>query len=188
MPAAPADVTDEQLAKRVQEGDAESFGFLVERYEQKMRRYASKFLFGYEDASDMVQDVFIKAFVNIKSFDTERKFSSWLYRIAHNEFINAIKRKNREPLPFFDPDALFPHPLSNEDPNDDAEKNELRALLEAHLDSLDPKYREPLVLYYFEDMEYREIADVLHIPVSTVGVRLKRGRDALKKRLPEAHL
>ena len=88
-------LTDEDLVLRVKSGGIEAFGFLVERYEDKMKRYARKFLFGYTDIEDTVQKVFIKAYVNIQSFDTSRKFSSWLYRIAHNEFINAIKKKTK---------------------------------------------------------------------------------------------
>jgi RNA polymerase sigma-70 factor, ECF subfamily len=180
-------ITDEQIAIRVQQGDTASFGLLVERYEQKMLRYARKFLFGYEDGEDQVQEVFIKAYVNIRSFDAARKFSSWIYRIAHNEFINAIKRKKREPLPFFDPDTLFPHPLSPQDVERETGEKELRAALDRGLDSVDVKYREPLVLFYFEGLDYKEIADILRLPVSTVGIRLKRGREALKKHVENVH-
>ena len=90
--------TDEYIAGQVQTGNVQSFGTLVERYEEKLRRYARRFLFGYTDAEDLVQDVFVKSYTNIQSFDTSRSFSSWIYRIAHNEFINAIKKKGKEPL------------------------------------------------------------------------------------------
>ena len=86
--------TDEEIARRAQEGDIESFGLLVGRYEAKITRYAGKFLLNNEDAKDLAQEVFIKAYVNIQSFDANRKFSSWLYRIAHNEFINAIRKRS----------------------------------------------------------------------------------------------
>ena len=85
--------TDEEIAKRVQGGDVDSFGVLIERYEEKIARYARKFLMRGEDVKDIVQEVFIKAYVNIQSFDTRQRFSPWIYRIAHNEFINAIKKK-----------------------------------------------------------------------------------------------
>ena len=84
--------TDEQIAQAVQKGDSSAFGLLVERYEPKLLRYAKKFLFDYEDGKDIVQEVFIKAYSNIQSFDSGRSFSSWIYRIAHNEFINAIRK------------------------------------------------------------------------------------------------
>lgn len=177
--------SDEQIAQLVQQGDVESFGVLVERYEAKMKRYAHKFLFGYTDAQDVVQDVFIKAYTNIHSFDTKRSFNSWIYRIAHNEFINAIKKKGKEPLPFFDPDTLFPHPISKEDADKDTHANDLKETLEICLDKLDPKYREPLVLYYIEELGYKEIADILRIPSSTVGVRLRRGKKQMKEIITE---
>jgi RNA polymerase sigma-70 factor, ECF subfamily len=174
-------LADEEIALQVQNGDTESFGLLVERYEQKMLRYARKFLFGHHDAEDLVQEVFIKAYTNIQGFNTKRRFSPWLYRIAHNEFINAIKKKGKEPIPFFDPDTLWPHPISKEDTDRDVNEQDLKKTLDTCLDKLDPKYREPLILYYFEEMDYKAIAEVLHTPTSTIGVRLKRGKQMLKK-------
>ncbi len=170
-----AEQSDEMIAQLVQSGDTESFGILVERYEQKIKRYAKRFLFGHDDVHDVVQDVFIKAYVNIKSFDTKRTFSPWLYRIAHNEFINAIKKRGKERLTFFDSDTLFPHPIYEkyEDTVEfSQEAGELKKALEVCIDKLDPKYREPLVLYYYEEIDYKEIADILQIPISTVGIRL----------------
>lgn len=173
--------TDEEIAWNVQRGDIQSFGILVQRYETKMMRYAKRFLVGYEDAQDVIQEVFLKAYANLQSFDTKRTFSSWLYRIAHNELINALKKKGKEPLPFFDPDTLFPHPLSSDNPDREFDSQELKRMLDKCLNKLDVKYREPLVLYYFEDMNYQEISEILHIPISTVGIRLKRGKVALGK-------
>jgi RNA polymerase sigma-70 factor (ECF subfamily) len=178
------DVTDEEIAKKVQAGDGESFGLLMQRYEAKLTRYARRFLFNGDDSHDVVQEVFIKAYVNIKSFNTSKRFSPWIYRIAHNEFVNAIKKKQRSRemlFSFFEPDVFFPHPFAKETATADVERAEVRAELEKGLNKIGPKYREPLVLYYFEEMDYREIAEVLRIPAATVGVRLKRGRDALKK-------
>jgi RNA polymerase sigma-70 factor (ECF subfamily) len=173
--------TDEKIAEEVQGGNSQSFGVLVERYEEKLRRYAGRFLLGYEDAEDLVQDVFLKAYTNIQSFDTGRSFNSWIYRIAHNEFINAIKKRGKEPLPFFDPDTLFPHPLSKDRPDHDLNDTETKSMLDEFLGQIDAKYREPLILYYYEDMDYAGIADVMHIPTSTVGVRISRGKTQLQK-------
>lgn len=178
--------SDEEIAQRVQAGDTESFGTLVERYEGKLTRYAKRFLLYNEEAEDIVQDVFMKAYTNIQSFDAARAFSPWIYRIAHNEFINAIKKRGKEAIPFFDPDTLFPHPVAKETADGTARTAEMRRMVEAGLAKLDVKYREPLVLYYFEEMDYREIADVLRIPVATVGVRLLRAKEALKRLMPQA--
>ncbi len=173
--------TDEQIAIAVKQGDSRAFGMLVERFEPKLLRYARKFLFDYEDGKDMVQEIFIKTYSNIQSFDTSRSFSSWIYRIAHNEFINAIRKKGREPLSFFDPDTLFPHPTAPTQADDELKKLEIKQMVEKCLEKLDPKYREPLVLYYFEDMDYKQISEIMHIPVSTAAIRLKRGKVSLQK-------
>ena len=173
--------TDEEIALAVQQGDAEAFGLLIERYEPKMARYARRFLLSGEDVKDIVQEVFIKSYVNIQSFDATRKFSSWLYRIAHNEYINAVRKKKHEPLFYFDLDIVFPHHTSNYSADADLHREETKKILETCLDKLDDKYREVLVLYYFEELDYKEIADVMRIPVATVGVRLKRGKQALNK-------
>ncbi len=170
------DLTDEEIARRVKAGETQWFSLLVERYQMKLSRYARKFLFGVEDTEDLLQEVFVKAFTNIQSFDGKRRFSPWIYRIAHNEFVNALKKRRTEALPFFDLDTLFPHSEPEEGPRED-----LKPMLEGALDRIDAKYREPLVLYYYEELEYKEIAEVLRIPISTVGVRIKRGREALKK-------
>ncbi|MDR3581771.1 MAG: RNA polymerase sigma factor [Candidatus Pacebacteria bacterium] len=176
---------DEQIAARVQKGDMEAFQILVERYDQKMGRYARRFLFDGDDSKDLVQEVFIKAYVNIRGFDITRRFSPWLYRIAHNEFVNALKKKKKERanVSLFDFDVLFPHIrlTASETADTDIKQHELKEVLETSLGKIPQKYREPLVLYYFEEMNYKEIADVLRIPVSTVGVRLQRGKVMLKK-------
>lgn len=173
--------TDERIASRVQAGDTEAFGELIERYQAKLLRYGRKFLFDAEDAEDVVQDVFIKAFRNIRSFDASRRFSPWIYRIAHNEFVNALKKRQASRTIFaFDIDTLFPHLTAPDTADSVTLERDLRTALERHLDKLDAKYREPLILYYLEGMDYKEISDILHIPVSTVGVRLARARASLK--------
>jgi RNA polymerase sigma-70 factor (ECF subfamily) len=174
-----SDMNDQQVARLVQTGDRQAFGTLVERYGAKLLRYARKFLFDHEDAEDQVQEAFIKAYTNIQGFDPARQFSPWMYRIAHNQFITAIKKRGREPVAFVDLDVFVPHLRSDADPGRDADRAEMRAMLDRGLSALGPKYREPLVLYYYEEMDYREIADILRIPVSTVGVRLLRAKAAL---------
>ena len=176
-----SDKTDEEIAALVQKGDVESFGLLVERYEPRMLRYGRKFLADREDIRDLVQEAFIKAYINIKSFDVKKNFSPWLYRIAHNEFINAVKKKSRLPILFFDLDVLWPQLSSDLSANDEVGKQEIKDMLDGCLNKLDLKHREPLVLYFFEDMSYQEISEVLQIPVATIGVRLRRGKAKLKE-------
>jgi RNA polymerase sigma-70 factor (ECF subfamily) len=177
--------TDEEISIMVQQGDTEAFGVLVDRYESKIKRYARKFVSDREDISDLVQDVFIKAYTNIKSFNAERRFSPWIYRIAHNEFVNGLKKKLSDKLFPFDFDLLFPHPVAEETADSDAHKKELKHMMDKSIGTLSPKYREPLVLYYYEEMDYKEIAGILEIPTSTVGVRINRGKAILKNIIQE---
>ena len=174
------DGTDEEISKKVQSGDIESFGILVKRYEEKLMRYARKFLSDKRDIEEIVQEVFIKSYINIKGFDSSRKFSSWIYRIAHNELVNCIKKKRRNPLFYFDLDVLFPHFISKESIEEEINKKEVKEIINKCLDKISIKYKEPLFLYYFEELSYKEISDVLRIPISTVGVRIKRGKKIIK--------
>lgn len=173
-------ISDEVLARKVQQGDTEAFGALVERYEAKLLRYGSKFLSDRDDITDLVQDAFVRAYQNIQSFDVSMRFSPWMYRIAHNEFVSALRRRSRSPVISIDFDALVSHPAYDDPAPREREQKEMRAFIEKGLEKIGAKYREVLVLYYLEELSYREIADVLQVPVSTVGIRLKRGKEALE--------
>ncbi len=174
--------TDEQIAARVQQGDSETFGELIERYSAKLMRYARKFLLDPDDAKDIVQDIFIKTYENIQSFDASRRFSPWIYRIAHNEFVNSLKKRRASRTVFtIDFDTLFPHLTAAETADSATLERDMRETLERYLKRLDAKYREPVILYYLESMDYKEISEILQIPVSTVGVRLARARTMLQK-------
>jgi len=170
-----------EIIRLIQSGEIELFGVLINTYESKIRRYARKFLADSEDIRDVVQDVFIKAYVNIKDFDTKRKFSSWLYRIAHNELINALKKRKKKTLPLFDLDVFLPFSLHDRTLERNIDRQGMSQVIDKCLDKLTPKYREPIILYYFENLGYQEIADVLEIPVSTVGIRIKRAKEKMKK-------
>lgn len=178
------DKTDEEIVQLVLDNKTEFFGELVKRYEKKLLRYGRRFLYNYENIEDAVQNVFIKVYLNLRGFDLKRKFSSWIYRIAHNEFINIAKKKKKEPLLFFEMDIIFSF-TGKDDSLKQIEREEEREEIEKHLNKLKIKYREPLVLYYFEEKNYQEISDILKIPISTVGTRLKRGRNEIKKLLYE---
>ncbi len=171
---------DEEIVRLVQLGKTELFGSLINRYEDKIKRYARKFLSGPEDISDVLQDIFIKAYKNIQSFDVKRRFSPWLYRIAHNELINTLKKKNTKTLPLFDLDVFLPQYSYNNNLEQQIDRQNMQKTIDKCLDKLEFKYREPLILYYFEDLNYKEIADIIQIPISTVGVRIKRAKKIMK--------
>lgn len=174
-------ISDEELALLAQKGDEKAFVTLVERFEPKLSRYGTKFLSDTANIEDTVQDVFIKVYQNMQSFDATRRFSPWIYRIAHNEFVNALRKVSRGAVPVFDFDALVAHHVY-EDPIIEAkEKEEMNVLLKKGLEALAPDQREILVLHYIEGLSYKEIVDVLQIPQGTVGVRILRARAALKK-------
>ena len=174
-------LTDEETARRVQKGKIGLYEILMLRYEAKLSRYARKFLSNSEDIEDIIQQVFIKAYTNIQSFDATRRFSPWIYRIAHNEIVNALKKNKNASLPLFDPDTFFPHPIAKENPQKDSEQKEMAEMIEGCLGKLDIKYREPIVLYYLEELSYREISDILKIPIVTVGVRINRAKERIRQ-------
>lgn len=175
------DKTDEQLARLVQEGDEDAFGVLMERYSGKLLRYGHRFLASDDDISDVVQDVFISVYENIRDFDSTRRFSPWIYRIAHNAFVNTLRDKARGPVFGVEFDRVVPHVVYENPDEDEKEKEEMRVLVGKHLGGLPPLYREVVDLYYFEEFKYQEIADILHVPIGTVAIRLSRARTALKK-------
>ena len=176
-----AELSDEGIAAAVQTGDAEAFGELIERYEAKLKRYAHKFLNTNHEIEDLVQDVFIKSYTNIQSFDTKQRFSPWIYRIAHNTFVNELKRKDRSGFGLFDADTVFPFLAAPETADSETLQSELSQEMNEHVEKLSSKYREVIVLHYFESLSYQEISDILQIPVTTVGVRMTRARAKLKE-------
>lgn len=178
------ELSDETLAKNVQGGDHPSFALLIDRYQAKMERYAKRFFQDREDVTDMVQDVFVKTYVNINSFDPGQRFSPWIYRIAHNTFVNKISWKSVRKLVSIDSDEIFTLSLaSNENVERESIKREEKEQIDKHINALDEKYREPILLFFYEELSYEEIAEVLKIPINTVGIRILRGKEKLKKLL-----
>ncbi len=172
---------DEEIADKVKQGDGNLFGVLIERYEAKLLRYGRKFLSDREDIKDIVQEVFISTYQNIQNFDTTQKFSSWIYRIAHNAFVNALKKNSRNPISFFDFDTFLPHAVYEDPAINEREQREMRKMIDASLDRIPQKYREVLILSFLEELSYKEVADILQVPIGTVGVRLKRAKEALRE-------
>lgn len=179
-------ITDEQVAVFIQNGDTQKFEILMDRYEPKLFRYGKRFLFDQENLQDIVQEIFLKVYENIKSFDASQKFSPWIYRIAHNTFVNVLRKRTRNPLYFVDFDTFLTHPVFEETSISDQERKQMRESIDKGLEKLRPHYREVIILYYLEEMGYKEIADILHIPVGTVGIRLRRAKAELKKNIPDA--
>jgi RNA polymerase sigma-70 factor, ECF subfamily len=168
-------LSDEQLVEQIRSKDRELYSHLVDRYQTKLMRYAKYLIDDDHKAADVVQEAFIKAYINLNGFDTRKKFSSWLYRIAHNQAMNSVKKYHREsPL---NPDFDLP---SSEDIEEDFTKNEIIAKTHDCLSHMPVMYSEPLVLYYLEAKSYDEISDILRLPVGTVGTRINRAKSLMK--------
>lgn len=176
-----SELSDEKLAELVQSGEKEIFGILMGRYQDRLFRYGKKFISDYDNIDDLVQEVFIKVYQNIKSFDPKQKFSPWIYRIAHNSYVDALKKQSKMPINILDFDLLLSHTVSDDPVAREKEQDEIKKIVDSCLDKVSPNYREILILYYIEEMDYKTIADILHIPIGTVGIRLKRGKEALRK-------
>ena len=173
--------TDEELARLVQSGNLDAFAMLVDRYQGKIERYAKKFVYDKDDIQDVIQDIFTKVYINIQTFDIKRKFSPWIYRIAHNELVNLLGKKKRAALPLFNIDVFFPRHLLNENSSrQELERKSMKDVVSKCLNKLEEKYREPVILFYLEEMDYKEISDIMQIPVSTVGTRINRAKKMMK--------
>ncbi len=180
--------TDEVYATKAQNGDRNAFGVLMDRYQGKLHRYGKKFFSTQEDVEDVVQDVFVSVYKNIQSFNLSQRFSPWIYRIAHNAFIDNLKKRTRSPFITMDFDTLLSHHVSDESVKNEHEQKETKAMIDRGLDRLSSKYREVLILYYLEELSYKEIADVLRIPMGTVGARVKRAKEDLREYLQKNEL
>lgn len=168
---------DAMIVTQVTGGDIDSYGQLIERYEQKLQRYVTYLIHDQTTAQDVVQDTFIKAYQNLKHFNPNYKFSSWIYRIAHNEAMNAVKKLKHLSYASIDesPDTNYLKHIEKL-----VDQNILKKDVQGCLQKLEPKYREVVQLVYLERMKYDEVSDILHVPASTVGVWLSRAKTKLK--------
>jgi len=176
------DKTDEELVTLSLE-DKGYYKYLVERFEEKLLRYIVRLSgLSKEDAEDILQDVFIKAYQNLNDFDTGLKFSSWIYRITHNEAITHLRKLKSRPKVIIDQGAND-LALNTLRADLDIEKNiDKKYLLEnitGTIDRLDEKYKNVLVLKYIEDKNYQEMSDILKKPMGTVATLLKRAKEKL---------
>lgn len=175
--------TDEEIIIAVRTEDKERYAEIIRRYGAKLYTYARYLLKDEHDAQDVVQQTFISAYVNLQGFDTRRKFSSWIYRIAHNHAMNYLRRDKRTTE--LDETSMYPSTI---DVEDEAVRQEIIAHAHSCLQQLPVLYREPLTLYYLDEKSYDEISDIMRIPTSTVGVRIRRAKAimlTLCKNLPK---
>jgi RNA polymerase sigma-70 factor (ECF subfamily) len=168
---------DQVLIKRCQQGDRRALEELLEQYQRPIYNAAFRMLGNQEDASDITQSVFLKAFEHLDRYNPKYKFFSWIYRIAINESINQINRGKRE-------QALDEtQPSAARGPAEQTESDATSRRVQEALMTLQEDYRVVIVLRHFSELSYREMSEVLHIPEITVKSRLYSARQLLKDRL-----
>jgi RNA polymerase sigma-70 factor (ECF subfamily) len=181
---------DAILIEDVREGDMAALAALVEKYKRMAYRVAIKITKNHEDASDIVQDAFLKAYDSIHKFRMDSSFETWLYKIVVNLSINAVKRKKRrrecllseEVIPQVAEDVKRKVKIKN-DPFIQAEKQELRDWVTQAVDSLPVHHRMVVILHELEGLTHSEIASILNCSESTIRTRLHYARKRLRKLL-----
>ena len=166
--------------------NANNFRFIIKKYEAPLRRYLARtFGFAFDDREDVLQEVFIAVYRNLNDFDPSLKFSSWIYRVAHNKAIDFWRGRQAKHRADWDDEAManIPDPL---DLTAELDNNYLRGNLNALLGRLDERYRSVIVLRYLEEKDYGEISDILQKPPGTVAAWLSRAKKELAK-LAETH-
>lgn len=182
--------SDEELALAVQSGDTDSLGLLVARWEQPLFRFAYRLLERHEDARDVCQETFLRILRRSERFRKGARFSTWMYQIALNLCRDHLRRRRRWrwisiDAPDRDGGDRAPREIAHEDadPARTLERRERREAVARALASLSPEQREVLVLKEFEGLKFREIADILGCPESTVKSRMYYGLSALRTAL-----
>jgi len=179
--------TDEELVALTLK-DKQYFVCLVRNYENKLLRYIQRISsFGPDEAQDILQEVFIKIYQNLNAFDKSLKFSSWAYRICHNQVISHWRKtKSRPEVLDIDLNQDFIQNLaanSDSDIEKSIDQKKLEVQIAKVLGKIDLKYREVLILKFLEDKSYREISDILKKPEGTVATLINRAKKELKKQI-----
>jgi len=164
------------------QGDRRALEQLVDAYERPVYNAAYRYLGNPDDAADVTQAVFLKAFEHLDQYDPKFKFFSWIYRIAINESINYIKRNRKQ-------EPLDEHIASNSDsPEELAQSENVSDGIQKALMELQEHYRVVVVLRHFSDCSYQQMSEILHIPEKTVKSRLYSARQLMKDILSEQGL
>jgi len=177
--------SDQEIVAYVKE-NKECYRLLIEKYEDKLTRYVRRISgVSVESVEDIVQDVFLKVYINLNSYDPEKQFSSWIYRIAHNETINfwrKNRRKNEMVVSLESESALGNLRDGRNVESEVFGRINGRAALSA-LENISGRYRDAIVMNHLEEASYREISEKLNVPIGTVGTLISRGKKLLREHL-----
>jgi len=177
-----------ELIRRAKRGDREAFGILVERYQRRVVGVALAVVHNPEDALELAQETFVRAYENLGSFESRSSFSTWLYRIAANLAIDLRRREGRRTFVRGEEAESEIDRLPNSTGDSFAEfsRRELNRRLRAALDELTPEHRAVILLREVEGLSYDEISDILQCPRGTVMSRLHYARNRLREILKTA--
>lgn len=182
-------IADAELVVRSIAGREEHFEELVRRYQRAIVAYVYRMVGDYEAALDLTQDVFIRVYNSLNRYRPEYKFSTWIYRIAHNAAIDHLRRHGTARTGDLKNSTAegetYEKPLASAapTPEQESERSERRAEIEEVVQALAPAYRELIVLRHAHDMSYDEIAEVTGLPLGTVKNRIFRAREAMRAEL-----
>jgi len=178
-------VEDADLIRRATRGDVEAYNLLVSRWDRRVYNYLLRITNHREDALDLTQDVFLKAYQNLRKLDDPGRFAPWLYRIAHNEAYSMFRKRRPET----DVDEIPPESTGEGVTvgGTSVFPIELSLAVAAALDRLSPDQREAVVLKIYQGFKFEEMAEILDCPVSTVKSRLYTALDLLKTDLAPIH-
>lgn len=166
---------DKYFVAEVLVGNINAFSGLIDKYQKQIFRLTFKMVQDYDDAKDLTQNIFIKVYQNLSSYNPNYSFFSWTYRIAINESINFLKQKKT----YKKIDKRMVDKIGS--PEDIFEKNEMTKNLEKAMQSMKPELCSILVLKYFQELSYNEISEIKEWPIDKVKAKLFQARQALKK-------
>ena len=184
------DLTDEQLMLRVQEGHTASFDLLVERYKDRLFNYLLRLVGNRDEAEEIAQEAFVKAYIHAGKYKTIAKFSTWLYTIATNLVRNRMRSRSRAPQIFSlwskrgsDGDEEKPIDIvdPNRTPEDKINDVELGEIINRAIEQIPEKYRTSFVLREINQLSYEEIAAVTGLKLGTVRSRINRARNCFRQ-------
>ncbi len=180
-------LSDNELILLAREGKPEVFGVLMERYEKPLKRYLVRLTgWGEEEVEDILQEAFIKVYRHLNVYDEQMKFSTWVYRITHNQAIDTIRSSQAKPfISSVSLDEIANLVADDEEIEKSLYlKNDLERVQQA-IGDLPLQYREVLILRFIEEKSYEEIVDILKKPKGTVATLIARGKKILLEKLTE---
>ncbi|MBD3855037.1 MAG: sigma-70 family RNA polymerase sigma factor [Acidobacteria bacterium] len=183
-------LSDERLVELSLDGDEGAFGILVRRYQRRLTAFLGQLVGDMELARELSQEAFIRAWSALERFNPKYRFSTWLFRIAHNLGIDQLRRRRLLTTPLYRTDSGGDEvevvvPDLDKDPLGHLENRILASELREVIDNLRPEYRELVLLRHFGGLSYQDIADFTEMPLGTVKNKLFRAHSVLRKALTD---